>query len=95
MGSDRREGERFSHEFIQSLIESGLAFARIAATAYAHGERVYGDAIAAKAEQASAEVSCWLHDAEAHGWEMADVRQRSRALHTALATLRSRAQKAA
>ncbi len=87
--------EQLAREFLQTEIESGLTFVRLAATAYTLRERAHGDALLVKAEQAAAEVARWLHDAEMRGWAVSDLRGDARGLYTALVKLRPLSQQAA
>ncbi len=81
------ELEQFYQQFLHAEIAMGLTYARLARTAYESGHLAHGNRIAAKAAHAKAEVDGWLEDAEAHGWDVANLDEEYQALRAALIKL--------
>ncbi len=74
-------------QFVHAEIALGLTYARLAMTAYHHGHLAHGKRIAASAAHAKAKVAHWLEEAEARGWEVADLNEEYQALRAALIKL--------
>ncbi len=79
--------EPITREFIAAQVESGVAFARLAAAEYASGNHQRGRKAAGRAQTAHDEALQRIRQAEARGLALGSLRERLRDLADRLAGL--------